>query len=34
MVMGGGSGLTDKDLASLNGEKFKHGKTLLGAGSK
>ena len=34
MVVGGGSGLTGKDLASLNEEKFKHGKTLLGAGAK
>ena len=32
MVMGGGPGsLTGKDLASLNEDKFNHGKTLLGA---
>ena len=34
MVIGGGSGLTGKDLASLSEDKFKHGKTLLGAGYK
>ena len=34
MVMGGGSGLTGKDLASLNEDKFKHGKTLLSTGIK
>ena len=34
--MGGGSGLTGKDLANLNDgdSKFKHGKTLLGSGIK
>ena len=35
MVMEGPrSGLSGKDLANLNDEKFKHGKTLLHAGSK
>ena len=34
MVMGGAGGLTGKDLASLNDDKYKHGKTLLGAANK
>lgn len=35
MVLGtGAGGLTGKDLASLSEDKFKHGKTLLGAGAK
>lgn len=35
MVMGtSGPGLTGKDLASLDGDKYKHGKTLLGGGIK